>query len=99
MMIYLYYAHSEEMTQVLTAHPELSAKAAALARELIPPLQSGLKNNTAIVLTGEQYNRVLDILSGIKGKSSPRLAGAITFVLKKLASAKQLEKIGVLVRR
>ena len=39
MMIYLYYAHSEEMTQVLTAQPELSAKAAALARELIAPLQ------------------------------------------------------------
>lgn len=98
-MIYLYYVHSEEMTQLLTAQPELSAKAAVLARELIAPLQLSLKNNTAIVLTGDQYNRVLDILGRIKTKSSPRSAGAITFVLKKLASPEQLEKIGVRVRR
>jgi hypothetical protein len=98
MLMYLYYTHSEEMTQVLTAHPALSVKAAALAKELIPSLQSGLQNNSAIVLTGDQYNRMLDILRGIREKSSPRLAGAITFVLKKLASPEQLEKTGVLVR-
>jgi hypothetical protein len=99
MLIYLYYAHSEEMTQVLTAHPGLSEKVATLARELIPALRAGINNNRDIVLSEEQYSLMLGILKELRGKASPRSAGAITFVLKKLAAPEQLEKIGVLVRR
>jgi hypothetical protein len=98
MLMYLYYTHSEEMTQALTAHPALAIKAAALADDLMPSLQAGLKNNTDIAITGKQYKMIITLLAEIRKEAAPRLKNALENVLKKLASPEHLKKIGVIVR-
>ena len=98
LMIYLYYAHSEEMAQIVAAHPALAAKAGTLARELAPALQAGLKNNAAIAISGKQFKMITALLSEMRGHASPRLHITLDSVLKKLRSPEHLKKLGIVVR-
>ena len=96
-LIYLYYAHSPELTNMLSLHPELFARAAALSAELIPRLQKGLQNNTSVTLTAEQFQALRSLLADVRNEASPRLKNAIDFVLRKLNSENFLKTIGITV--
>ena len=98
-LIYLYYAHSPELTNLLSLQPELFARAAAISAELIPSLQKGLQNNTGILLTRKQLQALRHLLLDVKNEASPRFKNAIDFILKKLNSEKFLKTIGVTVIR
>jgi hypothetical protein len=84
---------------MLSLQPELFARAAALAVELIPPLQKGLQHNTDVMLTSEQFQALRHLFLDIRNEASPRLKNAIDVVLKKLNSGKFLKTIGVTIIR
>ena len=96
-LIYLYYAHSPELTNMLSLHPQLFARAAALSKELIPRLQKGLQNNTSVTLAAEQFHALRSLLSDVRNEASPRLKNTVDFVLRKLNSENFLKTIGVTV--
>jgi hypothetical protein len=82
---------------MLSLHPELFERAAALSKELIPRLQKGLQNNTGVTLAAEQFQALRSLLSDVRNQASPLLKNAIDFVLRKLNSENFLKTIGITV--
>jgi 3-methyladenine DNA glycosylase Mpg len=83
-LVYLYYANTEELTNILSANPELANSAAVLIRELVPDTALSLENSSNITLTQRQYHEIVNILSAIRVEASPKLKNTIAYTLKKL---------------
>ena len=83
-LIYLYYANTEELTNILSSNPELANSAAILIRELVPDTALSLEHSSSITLTQRQYHEIVNILSDIRVEASPKLKNTIDYTLKKL---------------
>jgi hypothetical protein len=86
MLIYAYYANSEEITNILSANAELENTTAKLLSELSSAIELSLKHNTAITLTPAQYDESIKVLMRIHDAGSPQLQKTTGYILKQLES-------------
>ena len=96
-LIYLYYANTEELTNILSSNPELANGAAILIRELVPGAALSLENSSSIILTQWQYHEIVNILSNIRKEASPKLRNTIDYTLKQLESGQIFEILRIAI--
>jgi hypothetical protein len=84
---------------MLSLHPKLFVRAAALSAELIAPLQKGLQKDSSVMLTADQFKRLRSLLAELRNEASPRLKKALDLVLKEISSKQSLKTIGITVIR
>jgi len=96
-LIYLYYANTEELTNILSSNPELANGAAILIRELVPGAALSLEHSSSIILTQGQYHEIVNILSNIRKEASPKLRNTIDYTLKQLESGQIFEILRIAI--
>ena len=96
-LIYLYYANTEELTNILSSNPELANGAAILIRELVPGAALSLEHSSSIILTQWQYHEIVNILSNIRKEASPKLRNTIDYTLKQLESGQIFEILRITI--
>jgi hypothetical protein len=96
-LIYLYYANTEELTNILSSNPELANSAAILIRELVPGAALSLEHSSSIILTQGQYHEIVNILSNIRKEASPKLRNTIDYTLKQLESGQIFEILRITI--
>ena len=96
-LIYLYYANTEELTNLLSSNPELANGAAILIRELVPGAALSLEHSSSIILTQWQYHEIVNILSNIRKEASPKLRNTIDYTLKQLESGQIFEILRITI--
>ena len=96
-LIYLYYANTEELTNILSSNPELANGAAILIRELVPGAALSLEHSSSIILTQWQYHEIVNILSNIRKEASPKLRNTIDYTLKQLESGQIFEMLRITI--
>ena len=96
-LVYLYYANTEELTNILSANPELAKSAAVLIRELVPGAALSLEHSSSIILTQWQYHEIVNILSNIRKEASPKLRNTIDYTLKQLESGQIFEILRITI--
>ena len=96
-LIYLYYANTEELTNILSSNPELANGAAILIRELVPGAALSLEHSSSIILTQGQYHEIVNILSNIRKEASPKLRNTIDYTLKQLESGQIFEILRITI--
>jgi hypothetical protein len=94
-LVSLYYAHSQELTDILSEHPDLMKKAKACILEITPAIKRGLQERGQIRLTKLQRQQIIGLLKVIEQESSPGLKKSISLVMKFFKSEEQLKQIGV----
>jgi len=84
LLISLYYAHAEEVTDILSENPDLADSVRRLIEEIMPAVKSAMETNNEIKLSESQHNSIVDLLTQFEDKASPELGRSIKYVLKKL---------------
>jgi hypothetical protein len=94
-LVYLYYAHSEEITDILSSNPELQAGVRGFTLKIIPLVKSGLKTGDTITLSSSQYQKIVKLMKSVQKESSPGLSRGISFILMKLESRELFKQMRI----
>ncbi len=94
-LVYMYYKHADEITQILEAKPGLKARAAEITTRMLPLVESGVNAGGEITLSGSDYRKITGLLSDLRKEASPGLRKALFLILKRIESGELLKQINV----
>jgi len=93
LMITLYYGHSQEITNILAANPDLMVQTRGLVLDLLPVIQNAIMTDRPVKLTELQHQRIIKLMQAVQSKASPKLSTTITHILEKVESGELLKEI------
>ncbi len=92
-LIYFYYRHSSEVTEILLQNPEIKARLKYTVSEYITMIDA-LNSGEEIFLREGEVTDIIDLLKDISVEAKPRLKTDITMVIKSINEGDLLEGSG-----
>ena len=97
-LINLYYSHSPEVSQMLSASDGLNDQVRSLMFRLAPSMFMSLYRSMSLSLTPGQYGQIVDCAMEIKDRASPDLRTALGMLLARLADGSLQQELKFKIR-
>jgi len=92
-LIYFYYRHSAEATEILLQNPEIKDRLKNLVSDHITMIDD-VMNGGEFMLENDGIIDIIDLLEDISVKAKPKLKIDINMVIKNIKEGSQLERLG-----